>query len=130
MQAGDFAGALPLLQQAVTKLSGVGYPDEAYANADEERLRELAAEWEAGPVVEQELPTEAEVLYARLEWLAERKEALSVIAADLDDSAIGQMMRLAPDDPDGLLNEIAEQLLTEVALREARLAELVRSADG
>jgi eukaryotic-like serine/threonine-protein kinase len=32
MQAGDFAGALPLLQQAVQKLSGVGYPYEAYAN--------------------------------------------------------------------------------------------------
>ena len=32
MQAGDFAGALPLLQQAVTKLSGVGFPNEAYAN--------------------------------------------------------------------------------------------------
>ena len=32
MQAGDYGGALPLLQQAVTKLEGVGYPDEAYAN--------------------------------------------------------------------------------------------------
>jgi tetratricopeptide (TPR) repeat protein len=32
MQAGDYNGALPLLQQAVAKLSGVGYPDEAYAN--------------------------------------------------------------------------------------------------
>ena len=32
MQAGDFAGALPLLQKAVAKLSGVGYPNEAYAN--------------------------------------------------------------------------------------------------
>ena len=32
MQAGNFAGALPLLQQAVTKLSGVGFPNEAYAN--------------------------------------------------------------------------------------------------
>jgi len=32
MQAGDYAGALPLLQQAVAKLSGVGYPNEAYAN--------------------------------------------------------------------------------------------------
>ena len=32
MQAGDFAGALPLLQQAVAKLSGVGFPNEAYAN--------------------------------------------------------------------------------------------------
>jgi eukaryotic-like serine/threonine-protein kinase len=32
MQAGDYAGALPLLRQAVAKLSGVGYPNEAYAN--------------------------------------------------------------------------------------------------
>jgi len=29
---GDYAGALPLLRQAVAKLSGVGYPNEAYAN--------------------------------------------------------------------------------------------------
>jgi serine/threonine-protein kinase len=32
MQAGDYAGALPLLQQSVAKLSGVGFPNEAYAN--------------------------------------------------------------------------------------------------
>jgi tetratricopeptide (TPR) repeat protein len=32
MLAGDYAGALPLLSQAVAKLSGVGYPTEAYAN--------------------------------------------------------------------------------------------------
>ena len=32
LKAGDYAGALPLLQQAVAKLSGVGYPYEAYAN--------------------------------------------------------------------------------------------------
>src|SRR5215468_645624 len=30
--AGDYAGALPLLRQAVAKLRGVGYPNEAYAN--------------------------------------------------------------------------------------------------
>ncbi|CAG6398026.1 hypothetical protein [Actinacidiphila cocklensis] len=105
--------------------------NEAYAYADEEALQALAAEWEAGPVPLADLPSEAEVLYARLEWLAERKENLSAIAAELDESAIGQMMRLAPDDPDALLNEIAEQLLTQVAQREARLAELVRDAsDG
>ncbi len=101
--------------------------NEAYAYADEDALRALAEEWEAGPVAEQELPSEAEVLYARLEWLAERKEKLAAIAAELDESAIGQMMKLAPDDPDALLNEIAEQLLTQVAQREARLAELVRT---
>ena len=32
MQAGDYQGALPLLQSAVQKLNGVGYPTEAYAN--------------------------------------------------------------------------------------------------
>ena len=32
MQAGDYQGALPLLQSAVQKLSGAGYPLEAYAN--------------------------------------------------------------------------------------------------
>jgi predicted Ser/Thr protein kinase len=32
MQAGDYAGALPLLEQAVQKLSGSGSTDEAYAD--------------------------------------------------------------------------------------------------
>ncbi|WP_405726130.1 hypothetical protein [Streptomyces sp. NBC_01537] len=104
--------------------------NEAYAHADEALLRELSEEWAAGPVTEEELPTEAEVLYARLEWLAERKETLAAIAAELEGSAIGQMMKLAPDDPDGLLNEIAESLLNQVAHREARLSELVRPAKG
>ena len=31
MSAGDYAGALPLLQQAVQKLDGTGSLDEAYA---------------------------------------------------------------------------------------------------
>ena len=104
--------------------------NEAYAYADEDALRALAEEWEAGPVPEEALPDEAEILYARLEWLAERKEQLAAIAAELDEGAIGQMMRLAPDDPDALLNEIAEQLLTQVSVREAKLAELVKGAAG
>jgi serine/threonine protein kinase len=32
MQAGDYQGALPLLEQAVSKLQGTGLPDEAYAD--------------------------------------------------------------------------------------------------
>jgi hypothetical protein len=35
------------------------------------------------------------------------------------------MLRLAPDDPDRLLEEIAEQLAAQVAEREAELAELL-----
>ncbi|MFG3347713.1 J domain-containing protein [Streptomyces sp. NPDC048018] len=97
----------------------------AYARGDEALLKELSAEWAAGPVPEVRL-SESEELYARLEWLAQRKEMLSVVARELEESAIGAMLRMAPDDPDRLLEEIAEQLLAQVAEREAELAALVR----
>ncbi|MFE9256444.1 hypothetical protein [Streptomyces sp. NPDC006879] len=97
----------------------------AYARGDEAELRELSHEWAAGPAPAEPQLTEAEELYARLEWLARRKELLTVVAGDLEGSAIGSMLRMAPDDPDGLLNEIAEQLLAQVAEREAELAKLV-----
>ncbi|MGW0706589.1 J domain-containing protein [Streptomyces sp. NPDC002643] len=97
----------------------------AYGRGDEVLLRELAEEWAAGPVPEERRPSRSEELYARLEWLAQRKEMLSVVARDLEEGAIGSMLRLAPDDPDRLLDEIAEQLLAEVAQREAELAGLL-----
>ncbi|MFI9029675.1 hypothetical protein [Streptomyces sp. NPDC053560] len=97
----------------------------AYAAGDEGALGELAAEWEAGPVPQERLLSESEELYARLEWLAERKELLTALAAELEDSAIGQMLKMAPADPDALLEEIAEKLLADVAEREQRLAQLV-----
>ncbi|MFJ5774807.1 hypothetical protein [Streptomyces sp. NPDC093094] len=96
----------------------------AYARGDEAQLRELAREWEAGPAPAERGPSRSEELYARLDWLARRKEMLAVIAKDLEEGAIGSMLRLAPDDPDRLLDDIAEQLLAEVAKREAELAEL------
>lgn len=96
----------------------------AYARGDEAMLRELSEEWAAGPVPEEQRLTRSEELYARLEWLAQRKELLSVLAKELEESAIGGMLRLAPDDPDTLLDEIAEQLLAQVAEREAELARL------
>ncbi|MFK4138801.1 hypothetical protein [Streptomyces filamentosus] len=98
----------------------------AYARGDEGLLRELAAEWEAGPVPAEERLSESEELYARLEWLAQRKDMLSVLARELEDSAIGSMLRLAPEDPDRLLEEIAEQLRGQVTEREAELAALVQ----
>lgn len=98
----------------------------AYARGDETLLRELSAEWEAGPVPAEERLSESEELYARLEWLAERKDMLSALARELEDSAIGAMLRMAPDDPDRLLEEIAEQLLTQVSERETELAGLVQ----
>ncbi|MER5178665.1 hypothetical protein ABT009_09890 [Streptomyces sp. NPDC002896] len=97
----------------------------AYARGDEALLRELGEEWAAGPVPAERQPSPTEELYARLEWLAQRKELLTVVARELEEGAIGSMLRLAPDDPDRLLDEIAEQLLAEVAEREAELARLL-----
>ncbi|WP_370656763.1 hypothetical protein [Streptomyces sp. NBS 14/10] len=98
----------------------------AYAAGDEERLKALAEEWEAGPPPPERRWSRSEELYARLEWLAERKEMLAQVAAELESGAIGAMIKMAPEDPDGLLDEIAEQLLTKVAEKENQLAELVR----
>ncbi len=97
----------------------------AYARGDEALLRELSEEWAAGPVPPEPSPAPGDVLYARLEWLAQRKEMLAGLAKELEDSAIGSMLKLAPDDPDRLLEEIAEQLLGDVAKRERELAALL-----
>jgi hypothetical protein len=97
----------------------------AYARGDMAELRELAEEWAKGPAPAERGPSRAEELYARLDWLARRKEMLAVVARELEEGAIGSMLRLAPDDPDRLLEEIAEQLLAEVAKRESELAELL-----
>ncbi|GGZ67858.1 J domain-containing protein [Streptomyces subrutilus] len=94
----------------------------AYGRGEEQLLRELAEEWAAGPAPEEPEPGESEELYARLEWLSRRKELLALVARELEDSAIGSMLRMAPDDPDRLLEEIAEQLLARVSEREAELA--------
>ncbi|WAX79147.1 hypothetical protein [Streptomyces sp. KMM 9044] len=96
----------------------------AYARGSEAELRELTAEWAAGPKLKEQAPSAGEELYARLEWLARRKELLTLVAKELEEGAIGSMLRLAPDDPDRLLEEIAEQLRAQVAEREAELAAL------
>ncbi|MCX4730946.1 J domain-containing protein [Streptomyces sp. NBC_01363] len=98
----------------------------AYGRGDEALLIELAQEWAAGPVAPEAELSESEELYARLNWLTQRKELLTVLAQELEESAIGAMLRMAPDDPDRLLDEIAEQLLGEVAQREAELASMVQ----
>lgn len=96
----------------------------AYGRGEEQLLRELAQEWAAGPAPAAARLSESEELYERLEWLSRRKELLSLVAKELEDGAIGSMLRMAPEDPDRLLEEIAEQLLGDVAKREAELAEL------
>ncbi|MFD5739694.1 hypothetical protein ACFXJM_27770 [Streptomyces massasporeus] len=101
----------------------------AYARGDETELRELAAEWAKGPELKRG-PSRAEELYARLEWLAQRKELLGLLARELEDSAIGHMLQLAPDDPDRLLDEIGQGLLAQVSERETELAALLGEPEG
>ncbi|HZX39005.1 MAG TPA: hypothetical protein VFF37_11825 [Streptomyces sp.] len=98
----------------------------AYGLGDAARLRELAEEWAAGPVPAEQPLSESEELYARLEWLSQRKELLTAVAQELEESAIGAMLKMAPEDPDRLLEEIAEQLLAQVAEREKELSGLVQ----
>ncbi|MGW2644280.1 hypothetical protein ACWC2T_05015 [Streptomyces sp. NPDC001393] len=100
----------------------------AYARGDETLLKELAEEWAAGPVPPERRPSPAEELYARLEWLAQRKELLTLVARELEEGAIAGMLRLAPDDPDGLLEEIAARLRADIAQREAELSALLGKA--
>ncbi|MFD7241313.1 hypothetical protein [Streptomyces massasporeus] len=101
----------------------------AYARGDEAELRELAAEWAKGPELKRG-PSRAEELYTRLEWLAQRKELLGLLARELEDSAIGHMLQLAPDDPDRLLDEIGQGLLAQVSERETELAGLLGESSG
>ncbi|MFJ8882301.1 J domain-containing protein [Streptomyces sp. NPDC102402] len=98
----------------------------AYGRGDVALLKELAAEWAAGPVTPELRLSESEELYARLEWLSRRKELLTVLAKELEESAIGSMLRMAPDDPDRLLDDIGEKLLADVSRREDELAGLVQ----
>ncbi|MFI9580743.1 J domain-containing protein [Streptomyces sp. NPDC052236] len=98
----------------------------AYGLGDAVMLRELAEEWAAGPVPAEQRLSESDELYARLEWLSRRKELLTAVARELEESAIGAMLRMAPEDPDRLLEEIAEQLLAQVAERERELSGLVQ----
>src|SRR5690606_20826593 len=101
--------------------------NEAYARGDADALRDLTVEWEETGGVPR--PPDVAELAARLEWLARRKEWLEGEVAALEASAIGSLLRLAPDTPDGpdqLLDSIAADLERKVAAREAELASLLR----
>jgi hypothetical protein len=106
--------------------------NKAYAEGDTDALHDLLEEWTNGPREQEPEPQvpQSELLYARLEWLAERKEVLVAMVEEMEQSAIGAMLRMAPDDPDALLEEIAEQLLEQVAERERELARLIRVRDS
>ncbi|MCE7080665.1 hypothetical protein [Streptomyces sp. ST2-7A] len=95
--------------------------NQAYALGDVATLRALTEEWEAGPSRGPSPMQRGEELVARLGWLAERRDLLAEIAASLEGGAIGSLLRLGEEDPDALLEEIAEGLREKIRTREAEL---------
>ncbi|MET8699262.1 rhodanese-like domain-containing protein [Kitasatospora sp. NPDC058032] len=101
--------------------------NEAYAYGDTGALEALAAEWstapEAAPAVDS--PDRLGWLRRRLEWLTGRIGELATEQVRLERSAMGELLALAPQDPDGLLTELAEQLLAKAAAQQAELERLM-----
>ncbi|MFF2351982.1 rhodanese-like domain-containing protein [Kitasatospora sp. NPDC058115] len=106
--------------------------NEAYAYGDTAALEALAAEWstapEAAPAVDS--PDRLGWLRRRLEWLTGRIGELATEQVRLERSAMGGLLALAPQDPDGLLTELAEQLLAKAAAQQAELAKLLGGPVG
>ena len=101
----------------------------AYARGDVLELAALSEEW-AGETGESGAPASGSPerivwLRQRLEWLTARLSRVAAARDELADSPMGQLLLLLPDDPDALLNILAEQLLESVAGRQAELDRLL-----
>jgi len=101
----------------------------AYARGDVTELLALGAEWATSPegVIGSDTPGRAEWLRGRLAWLTHRRTELATQREQLMEGAMGQLLQLAPQDPDGLLEHLADRLLYEVAEKEKVLGTLVGS---
>jgi hypothetical protein len=103
--------------------------NEAYARGDVLALEQLAQEWAEGDTAgfrpAAGTPERVAWLRQRLEWLESRLRRLEAARAELADSPMGQLLMLHPDDPDALLEVLAEQLLASVAERQSELEKLL-----
>lgn len=103
--------------------------NEAYARGDVLALAVLAEEWagETGDsgAPDSGTPERVAWLRQRLDWLRARLTRIEATRAELADSPMGQLLMLLPDDPDALLEVLAEQLLESVANRQGELDRLV-----
>jgi hypothetical protein len=102
--------------------------NEAYAAGDVLALEALAREWAEGDpsgVPASGTPERGAWLRQRLDWLESRLRRLEQMRAELAEGPMGQLLMLLPDDPDALLEVLAEQLLASVAERQAELDALL-----
>ncbi|WP_406201210.1 rhodanese-like domain-containing protein [Kitasatospora sp. NBC_01560] len=101
--------------------------NEAYAYGDTTVLAGLAAEWSTAPEAAPALdsPDRLGWLHRRLEWLNAKIAETATEQVRLENTAMGQLLALAPQDPDGLLEELAEQLLAKAAAQQSELERLL-----
>ncbi|MFE4512890.1 rhodanese-like domain-containing protein [Kitasatospora sp. NPDC056783] len=101
--------------------------NEAYAYGDAAALEGLAAEWstapEAAPAVDS--PDRADWLRRRLDWLTAKIGETAAEQVRLEQTPMGRLLALAPQDPDRLLEQLAEELLAKAAERQAELQRLL-----
>ncbi|MEV6975799.1 rhodanese-like domain-containing protein [Kitasatospora sp. NPDC093806] len=104
--------------------------NEAYAYGDTAALEALATEWSTAPEAAPALdsPDRLGWLRRRLEWLTGRIGELAAEQVRLERTAMGELLALAPQDPDQLLAELAEQLLAKAADQQAELERLLGTA--
>ena len=100
--------------------------NDAYALSDVALLERLTEEWAVGPdaAPPADAPDRVGWLRTRLGWLQGRIAELTAEQAELEASPIGQLLSLDPNDPDGLLDRLGEQLVEQVG----RYEELLRKA--
>ncbi|MFH9349355.1 rhodanese-like domain-containing protein [Kitasatospora sp. NPDC017646] len=101
--------------------------NEAYAYGDTAALESLAAEWstapEAAPAVDS--PDRLGWLRRRLDWLTAKIAETATEQVRLEQTPMGQLLALAPQDPDRLLEQLAEELLAKAASQQAELERLL-----
>ncbi|MGW1176580.1 rhodanese-like domain-containing protein [Kitasatospora sp. NPDC002543] len=101
--------------------------NEAYAYGDASALGALAAEWstapEAAPAVD--APDRADWLRRRLDWLTAKIAETAAEQVRLEQTPMGRLLALAPQDPDRLLEQLAEELLAKAAAQQSELERLL-----
>ncbi|MFJ1707806.1 rhodanese-like domain-containing protein [Kitasatospora sp. NPDC088346] len=104
--------------------------NDAYAHGDTGALEQLAEEWSTDPdsapaVDAAERP---DWLRQRLEWLTGKIGQLATEQVRLERTAMGELLLLAPQEPERLLEELAESLLARAADQRAELQRLLGEA--
>ncbi|WP_354641603.1 rhodanese-like domain-containing protein [Kitasatospora camelliae] len=101
--------------------------NEAYAAGDGAALEQLAEEWSTAPETAPApgSPEREAWLHQRLEFLTARIGRLAAEQVRLERTPMGELLLLAPQEPERLLEELAEQLLARASERRAELERLL-----